>query len=81
MSREYHSKRDIIDTYLEEGRKFELAYFCVKPNQPSLFHATFLGFDEDTNELQYQVQGNVKSWVDLDEVLQIGRNYSYSTFS
>ena len=81
MSREYYSKDDIIEIYLAEGKQFELALQCIKSNEPYLFKAIFLGYDPQTNELQYQVQGNPERFVDLDDVLQIGADYTYSNYS
>jgi hypothetical protein len=80
MSREYYSKEDIIEGYLIDGANFKLALFCIKENQPYLFDAKFLGYNDETNELQYQVQGNTPSWVDLEDVIQLGKDYKYSSY-
>jgi hypothetical protein len=80
MSREYYNKDDIIEIYLIEGKQFELALQCITPNHPYLFKAIFLGYNPQTNELQYQVQGNPERFVDLDDVLQIGAEYTYSNY-
>ena len=81
MSRQYYSKDDIIEIYLAEGKQFELALQCIKPDQPHLFKAIFIGYDPQTNELQYQVQGNPERFADLNDVLQIGADYTYSNYT
>jgi hypothetical protein len=79
MSREYYSKQDIVDYFLSYEDKFELSLFCVKPNVPHLFDAKYLGYDVETNEIHYQVQGHSATSVNLDNVIKIGRDHQYNT--
>ena len=81
MSRVYYSKTDMIEIYLRENETFELSLFCLKPKRPHLFNALFLGYDDEAESLHYQVQGNPEQWVNLKEVVQIGKDCTYSALA